>query len=40
MADKPVKVRQADWVSTTAKWGCGTILVLLFAAWLLGNLAV
>ena len=23
-----VKVRQADWVSATAKWGCGTILAL------------
>ena len=30
-----VKVRQADWISTTAKFGCGGILVILVVSMLI-----
>jgi hypothetical protein len=33
-----VKVRQADWISTTAKWGCAIILLVITGACLIGLL--
>ena len=33
-----VKVRQADWISTTAKWGCGIFLVFFLVIVLLGTI--
>lgn len=32
-----VKVRQADWVSTTAKWGCGSVLALMLVTFLVAS---
>jgi hypothetical protein len=31
-------MRQADWISTTAKWGCGTILLLFILGFLISIL--
>lgn len=32
-----VKVRQADWISTTAKWAVGIVVIIVLMAMLFGG---